>query len=315
MRGTRQAPGHLPPREDATGEFGPVPVTAIEQETGLSKEVVRKWEDRFGFPHPHRDSQGNRLYPREQVASLRLIQRLLSAGYRPRMVVGRPLDVLEQMVADVTADAEAGAPDEVKRVLDDIRQGDHTGIRNALTALLRRQGLPRFVKETAAPLSALVGEAWLRGDIHVFQERLFSEALADILREASLSASSSDGHPRILMTTPPGETHILGLRMAEAILALDGACCINVGPQLPAAELVLAADRLDIDIVALSLSLAFPERAAAAFLRELRKLLPEAVEIWAGGMGANRGALAVPGVRFLPDITAAEEALKQFAAR
>lgn len=315
MSGTHPALGPSPPRGDASGDFGPVPVTSIEQETGLSKEVVRKWEDRFGFPKPLRDSQGNRLYPRDQVASLRLIQRLISAGYRPRMVVGRPMDVLEQMVAKVTAGAEADAADEVKRVLGDIRQGDHMAVRHALTALLRRQGLPKFVRETAAPLSALVGEAWLRRDIHVFQERLFSEALTDILREACLSASNADGHPRILMTTPPGENHVLGLRMAEAVLALDGACCINVGPELPAAELAVAADRLRVDIVALSLSLAFPERSAAAFLRELRKLLPDTVEIWVGGMGANRGNLSVPGVRFVPDISTAEEALKHFAAR
>ena len=62
-------------------------IAAVERETGLSKDVLRKWEMRYGFPAPLRDSLGERAYPAEQVNRLRLIKRLMDAGMRPSRVV------------------------------------------------------------------------------------------------------------------------------------------------------------------------------------------------------------------------------------
>ena len=58
-------------------------ITAVERETGLSKDVLRVWERRYGFPAPQRDSNGERRYPPEQVERLRLIKRLMDQGHRP----------------------------------------------------------------------------------------------------------------------------------------------------------------------------------------------------------------------------------------
>ena len=61
----------------------PLAIAAVERETGLSKEALRIWERRYGFPSPARDPQGDRLYPAEQVARLRLLKRLMDQGHRP----------------------------------------------------------------------------------------------------------------------------------------------------------------------------------------------------------------------------------------
>ena len=45
-------------------------ISAVERETGLSKDVLRIWERRYGFPEPHRDDNAERQYPQEQVAML-----------------------------------------------------------------------------------------------------------------------------------------------------------------------------------------------------------------------------------------------------
>ena len=46
-------------------------IAAVERETGLSKDVLRMWERRYGFPVPERDANGERLYPAAQVERLR----------------------------------------------------------------------------------------------------------------------------------------------------------------------------------------------------------------------------------------------------
>lgn len=61
----------------------PLHITAVERDTGITKDTLRVWERRYGYPKPIRSAQGERLYPSAQVDELKLIQRLLSAGLRP----------------------------------------------------------------------------------------------------------------------------------------------------------------------------------------------------------------------------------------
>src|SRR3990167_5283260 len=63
-------------------------IAAVERDTGLSKDTLRVWERRYGFPQTGRDGAGDRVYPAEQVERLRTIRRLMDAGHRPGRIVG-----------------------------------------------------------------------------------------------------------------------------------------------------------------------------------------------------------------------------------
>ena len=54
-------------------------IAAVERDTGLSKDTLRVWERRYGFPVPERDGSAERAYPLEQVERLRVIKRLMAA--------------------------------------------------------------------------------------------------------------------------------------------------------------------------------------------------------------------------------------------
>src|ERR1700758_2508741 len=71
--------------DPAAGAFG---IAAVERETGLSKDTLRVWERRYGFPRPLRDAHGERSYPADQVMRLRMIRRLMDQGLRPGAIVG-----------------------------------------------------------------------------------------------------------------------------------------------------------------------------------------------------------------------------------
>ena len=62
-------------------------ISAVERETGLSKDVLRMWERRYGFPKPGRDDNGERHYAAGEVAKLRAIKRLMDVGIRPGKIV------------------------------------------------------------------------------------------------------------------------------------------------------------------------------------------------------------------------------------
>lgn len=274
-------------------------IAAVERDTGLSKDVLRMWERRYGFPVPERDSNGERLYPAAQVERLRLIKRLMDQGHRPGKLIATPADELSLLAprrprplptAQETAD-HAG----LEELLALIKRHEANDYLQALQQRLGRLGLQHFVQDIVAPLTQAVGDAWEDGHFEVFEEHLFTELTKRVLRQAIAVLPHGAGSPRMLLTSVPDEQHILGLLMLEAVAALEGAECIPLGTQMPLLEIKRAAEAHRADIVALSFSLAYPARQIPGLLQQLRAMLPEEIELWVGGSGVAR-TLPPPGV-------------------
>ncbi|MEX8492932.1 MerR family transcriptional regulator [Sphaerotilus sp.] len=286
-------------------------IAAVERDTRIGKDTLRVWERRYGFPAPLRDSNGERLYPPEQVERLRHIKRLLDAGWRPGRVVGLPLQDL-QSIGDLARAGHAAVPVHDDAVLSAepqalytlLRAHDVIGLRRALMQSLLRRGLGHFVNEVAAPLLVEIGQAWSRGQLAIFEEHLCSEAIETVLRSAIVSApeAPADGMPRVLLTTFPDEQHGLALLMAEALFTVEGCACMNLGRQTPLQDMVLAAQAHRAQVVTLSFSSLAPAGAALDHLAELRARLPASVEIWAGTPQPAMLRRHPPGVTLLDNL-------------
>ena len=278
-------------------------ISAVERETGLSKDVLRIWERRYGFPEPRRDDNAERQYPPEQVAKLRAIKRLMDTGMRPGKLMRRSLAELNTL-AETRAGPrrEAVAPALERDLLALLKSHNAPALQHALANLLMRHGLQRFVLETVTPLNRAVGEAWMRGELQVFEEHLFTEQVQVALRTAVNAFPRQAGVPRVLLTTFPGEHHGLGLLMVEALLVPEGAQCISLGTQTPIDDIRNAALAHKVHIVALSFSAAFPLRQAGEGLATLRRQLPAAVALWAGGEMTRRLRKSLPGVLLIPEL-------------
>ena len=262
-------------------------IAVVERDVGLSKDVLRVWERRYGFPAPERDANGERVYPAEQVERLRLIKRLMDQGHRPGRLLTATVKELRALTPRRTSDATAGAGEGLDELVDLIRRHEAEGYSLAMLQRLARQGLQRFVLDTVGPLTQLIGNAWAEGRLQVHEEHVFTELTERLLRHAI--ATMPSGHePRILLTTLPNEQHGTGLLMAEAMLSLEGARCISLGTQTPVMEVVRAAVAHGADIVALSFSAAYPRRQIPALLQQLRAALPTGTQLWAGGGGMSR---------------------------
>lgn len=275
-------------------------ISAVERDTGLSKDVLRMWERRYKFPQPLRDRHGERIYPPDQVARLRAIKRLMDRGFRPGKIIGMPLEELSSLG---TSQAQRDQPNtEVEDILQLVRNHQLPDFRQRLNHLLLRQGLQRFVLDTIAPLSIAVGEAWVRGEFAVFEEHLYTEQVQSVLRNAIASAQAHSRVPRVLLTSFPTEQHNLGLLMVEALLVVEGVACVPLGTETPSQEIVRAVSAHRANVIALSFSGAFPERQAASGLRELRASVPRDVEIWAGGGCVRRIRRSIEGVHFVKSL-------------
>ncbi|MBU0916427.1 MerR family transcriptional regulator [Aquabacterium parvum] len=318
-------------------------IAAVERDTGLSKDTLRIWEKRYGFPSPVRDAQGERCYPMEQVERLRLIKRLLDVGHRPGRVVGLPPEDL-QTLADRSADAQgqptrtgrqrqAGAPaaptpatpsprpsytdpsapgDWVDDALARVDAHDVAGFKRLLAQAVPTLGLARFISEVCAPLLKAMGEGWLRGRFQVPQEHWVSQCLQQSLHAAihALPPTDPSQAPRVLLSTFPGEPHALGLLMVEGWLALQGAQVINLGAQTPTADLIDACENHRADVVALSFSASAPAHLVQDALPAFRDRLPPRVAIWAGGRNPLLARRAPAGVLVLDDLPDLQRAIQ-----
>lgn len=291
-------------------------ITTVERDTGLAKDTLRMWERRYGFPKPVRDRFGERVYPHEQVEKLRVLKRLLDGGRRPGKIVRLALAELLALDSNVDDAFPSTSPQPAFATkIGLLRTHRIDELRGELALALARTGLERFVTEVAGPLNIAVGEAWMRGELQIFEEHLYSECMQMILRGAIAGLPRTQGGPCVLMTTFPHETHGLGLLMAEALFVLEGAQCVPLGVSTPVAEIGRAALAQRADIIALSFSAASPAGPMADGLRALRGQLPESTEIWAGGASAALGRLPIGAVRVVRELSAIGPALSDWRMR
>ena len=287
-----------------------LPIAAVERDTGLSKDTLRVWERRYGFPQPQRDANGERVYPQDQVERLRLIKRLMDQGHRPGKIAECSVEQL-QALAEAGGGRDGAAPagepvDDVLRELMGLVTAHRVDeLRRDLARLTVKVGLARFVTDVVAPLTTLVGERWARGELAIFEEHLYTESVQAVLRNAIATIPHPGDSPRVLLTTVPQEPHGLGVLMAEAMLALEGARCISLGVRTPVIEIVRGAESQGVDIVALSFSPVVNPYQVGESLKELRTQLPARVELWAGGTSPvlhRRPPAGVTVIGGLPDV-------------
>lgn len=280
-------------------------ISGVERDTGLSKDVLRVWERRYGFPRPGRDENGERQYPPEQVLRLRAIKRLMDIGMRPSRLIGLDVSELNRLAAvRLPPPAQKPEADLVAEALRLLRSHDVGGLQQTLTQALMKLGLQRFIEDVVGSLNRAVGEAWTLGQLQIFEEHLYSEQVQMLLRSAISAFPARDAAPAVLLTTLPQEQHTIGLLMVEAFLAAESVRCVALGPQTPIGDICLAAGAHRVHVVALSFSPAFPLRQAADSLAALRRQLPADIQLWAGGELMRRMRRNIPAVRILTDFPA-----------
>ena len=298
-------------------------IGAVERDTGLSKDTLRVWERRYGFPAPGRDGLDDRAYTVDQVEKLRLIKRLLDAGHRPGRIVPLPYAELLNLnvgsnlaAAHAHAQAHESAPGlaDLQGYIALIRRHDARGLRLSLTRALSRTGVASFVTQVVGPLNGAVGDAWIRGQMEIFEEHLYTEAVQVVLRQAiaGIPEAAPESAPRVLLSTFPGEPHGLGLLMAEAMFALEGCACMSLGVQTPLWDTVLAAQAHRSEILALSFTGCMNPNQVFDGLVELRRKLPAHVRIWAGGSAPVLFRRRVEGVDPLASLDEVAEGVRRW---
>jgi len=253
----------------------------ICSETGLSADVVRVWERRYGFPVPVRLPSGHRRYQQRDLHRLRLMAEAVAQGHRPSLVAKAEEAVLRRLL--IPTDYP-----QVSALFEAVMAMDTDRMRRLFRASLEELGLKPFLQQVVTLLLDRVGMAWADGSLGIQQEHLVTEVLEDLLRELRLKCKTEPRHGCVMLCTLPGERHRLGLLMAALAYAAQGTRTELLGVDLPVASIAQAAKALKVDRVAVSLSIQSSGETTRKLLMDLQERLPPSCRLVIGGQGAAR---------------------------
>jgi DNA-binding transcriptional MerR regulator len=265
----------------------------LGRRVGVTPDVLRVWERRYGLLQPERTPGGFRLYSpvdEERVrAMLRYLAQGFSAAVAATMALRAPAPAPDPTRDGVMATGRA----ELQAALDDLEDVEAQAV---LDRLLSSFSIEAVLRDVVLPYLHDLGRRWEEGEISVGQEHFASAVLRGRLFGLARGFDLGVG-PRALLACPPGERHDLGLLCFGIGLREHGWRVTYLGADTPVDTLRDIADRLRPDLVVVCAELEEPLLAVLPELGVLAEAHPTAL----AGRGASAEAAHATGARLLQD--------------
>ena len=257
--------------------------------TGLSKDVVRVWERRYGLVKPLRSANRYREYTDEDVALLRFLKEELDRGQTigALAVEGRD-SLLQRMRASSAPTPQSFTPhdhllDELVALLDPLEKTQFERRLNGAVAVIPFE---ESVQRILLPLQRRVGELWHEGRLNVAVEHYVTKLIQQKLFSVMNQLPINEFGPRVVIACPEGEAHEIGAQAVAYLAATRGCHVYYLGPNLPNSDLRALCERIKPDLVLLSLTEIKSDAAARHLMHELESLSTQ-WPVAIGGQGAR----------------------------
>jgi DNA-binding transcriptional MerR regulator/methylmalonyl-CoA mutase cobalamin-binding subunit len=276
---------------DANSRDARYPLRAVIRRTGLTADVIRAWERRYGAVSPGRSDGGQRLYSESDVMRLALLKKATSDGHSIGEIARLDASSLEALAARGRADSvrpDAGAASRVviAEAIAAIESMDQNSLEGVLKRAVLSLGATRFIDSVAAELLTQVGNRWHAGTLAPFHEHLASDTVRRTLAWVSDAYEPERRAPCVVVATPAGELHELGAMIVAAAASEESWRVVYLGANLPAADIAAAARAVGANVVALSLVYSNGEGPTLE-IRETARALPDGVALVVGGAAAT----------------------------
>lgn len=265
-------------------------VGRLAELVGVSTDVLRVWERRYGLFSPSRSAGGYRLY---DESDLELARRVVALRER-----GVPVSAA---IATVTK-GSGGGPDATRRrpalqrELDRaVRQFDEAGFDAVFDLALAELGPADTVHELLIPYLGDVGTQWAAGRMSVAQEHFLSQLVRR--RVSGLAVRGEPDGPLAVLACPPKEHHDLALLCLGALISPAGWRVRFLGADTPMADLARACEQIRPDVVILSATRRAVFDTQVAGMRRVAA----GRALWLGGRGASTAVAVTAGARLLPE--------------
>lgn len=219
----------------------------LSRRSGVSPELLRAWERRYGLLEPTRSKGGLRLYSPHDLERVRTMQRYLDSGMAAAEAATLALRAEPAHTESPRVDPAAARGD-LAEALDGF---DEARAHAILDDLLAAATIDTVVSDILLPFLEELGSRWERGEVSVAQEHFAS----GVLRGRMLGLARGWGRgvgPMALLACLPGEQHDFGAMAFGLALRARGWRIAYLGADTPLETVEHAATRLDPALIALS---------------------------------------------------------------
>jgi methanogenic corrinoid protein MtbC1 len=282
--------------------------------TGLSRHVLRKWEQRYDLLSPQRAKNRYRVYTPEELQLVFFLKYQLNTG----AAIGQlALQGREELIRQMNAgpiDVHPVLPEaqlQARELIQAARRSDRTAVDRTITLLIQQWGFDRALTGVFFPVLQTIGELWHQGRISVVGEQMVSQTIQRLLSQQrqSLPRASETDYPQALVACVPNDFHEIGAMSAVRFLRNGGWNVTYLGPDVSIDVVRVACRRRQAKLVLFSCII----ELASADMNDLiddivRELLPLTTVV-IGGRGADcyRDRLEQKGIRYIDDVGRMEE--------
>ncbi len=258
-------------------ETGLLRIGELSRRTGVSPELLRAWERRYGLLQPTRSPGGFRLYSDADEQRIRAMQHNLERGLSAAEAAQAVL--LGRGAVEVMA---PGLSESRAALQDALERYDEAQAQSLFDRLLAAFGTDTVLVEVVLPVLRSLGEGWAEGRITIAQEHFASSVLRGRLLGLARGWGRGSG-PVAVLACPPGEQHDLALLMFGIALREAGWRITFLGADTPIATIESAVASVPVSVVVLA---AVGSERLHAVESELTALTSHA-RVAIGGAGAE----------------------------
>src|SRR3954463_14400700 len=253
-----------------------VRIGELSRRTGVSAELLRAWEQRYGLLRPERSSGGFRLYSQADESRVRRMTALIASGVSASEAAARATSDEPVTPDGAVTDELAGA---LRRALDHF---DGEAAHDVLDRLLAAVSVEIAISQVLVPLLHELGDRWETGTATVGQEHFASNLVRGRLLGIARGWASGSG-PAFVLACPPGEEDDLALIMFGIARARRGARFVFLGADTPVATIAETAREVRPAGVVIAASRREPLSKASTELAAIVRDVP----VYLGGPGAD----------------------------
>lgn len=203
--------------------------------TGLSKQVIRKWEERYGIVNPKRLDNGYRIYSRKEVNILLYVKSLVEKGQTIKQAALHinKQDMQSSMKSDQKLQYYKHPEILNEHVLSLLYEGalcHEENLNRILQHTYYLYGLKTFLDSIVIPFLAEVGQRWEDGRWGEWQEALASLVVRDFLVQLRRNFQFNENAPLMLGACLPEERHEIPLHIILLKSMMRGWRTVIVGP-------------------------------------------------------------------------------------
>ena len=217
--------------------------------TGITKFVLRTWENRYDYLKANRSETNIRIYNDEMIVRALNTNYLLENGYKISKISKISKIDLINLISEIKITKNEVDEDYyINQIIISALEFDHSSFNKMFEEGVLEFGLIDFYKNIILKILNRIGILWLTSRVGPSQEHFLSENIKQKLIVASdIYLTQEDQKETWLLFLPENEYHEIGLLFAKFLLTSNGFNVIYLGSNLPYTSLIQVKSKLKID--------------------------------------------------------------------